>query len=375
MFNRKKINLLKITEVLLISFVWIVMIAAPVLFNKQAGSAITWQMFIPPMDTIIPLFLIFLINRFILVPGLLFKKNSILYGITVAALIIICTLGSYIYNNQFNTYQPHIPSSAILNERRMDRPPFPPEGFNDEDFNPLQKAPHPEGMPPFANILIFSVLIIGFDTGLKSSFRWAESEREKARLEKENISIQLDVLRNQVSPHFFMNTLNNIHTLIDISSDKAKDAVIKLSKMMRYLLYDTAHGQTTLQKEITFIESYIELMKLRVSDKVEISITMPHDVKDVNIPPLLFTSFIENAFKYGISYQQKSFIHVELIQEETQLLFHIKNSKNNIVDKKNATGIGIENARSRMNLLFGTKHRFDITETESTFTVDLSIPL
>ena len=351
------------------------MIAAPVLFNRQAGSAITWQIFITPMDTIIPLFLIFLINRFILVPGLLFKKNSILYGITVAALVIICTLGSFIYQNQFNAHQPPNQSSAIHNERKMDRPPFPPGEFNDPDFRPLQKAPHPDAMPPFANILIFSVLIVGFDTGLKSSFRWAESEQEKTRLEKENISIQLDALRNQVSPHFFMNTLNNIHTLIDISSEKAKDAVIKLSKMMRYLLYDTAHGETTLQKEIIFIESYIELMKLRLSDKVEISITMPPVVKDVTIPPLLFTSFIENAFKYGISYQQKSFIHIKLIQEEKQLLFHIINSKSNTVNNIKSSGIGIENARSRMNLLFGTKHRFAITETESTFTVDLSIPL
>ena len=375
MFNRRKINLLKITEILLISFVWIVMIAAPVLFNRQAGSSITWQMFITPMGTIIPLFLIFLINRFILVPGLLFKNNSILYGITVAALIVICTIGTFIYQNQFNTHHPPSQSTGILNDRRMERPPFPPEGRNDENFHPPQKAPYPDRMPPFANILIFSVLIVGFDTGLKASFRWAESEREKARLEKENISIQLDALRNQVSPHFFMNTLNNIHTLIDISSEKAKDAVIKLSKMMRYLLYDTAQGETTLQKEITFIESYIELMKLRVSDKVEISITMPHVVKDVPIPPLLFTSFIENAFKYGISYQQKSFIHIELIQEEEQILFHIKNSKNTTVDNRNSTGIGIENARSRMNLLFGTKHRFVITETESTFAIDLSIPL
>jgi len=374
-FNRRKINLLKITEILLISFVWIVMIASPVLFTRQAGSAISWKMFITPMETIIPLFLIFLINRFVLVPGLLFKNNGLLYGITVAALVVICTIGSLIYQNQFGDRFSNNSPISNINERKMTRPPFPPEELYNPDFHPPLNDPHPKGMPPFANILIFSVLIVGFDTGLKSSFRWAESEKEKARLEKENISIQLDVLRNQVSPHFFMNTLNNIHTLIDISSEKAKDAVIKLSKMMRYLLYDTAHGETTLQKEIIFIESYVELMKLRVSDKVEIEVSMPQVTKEINIPPLLFTSFIENAFKYGVSYQQKSFIHIKLTQEENQILFHVENSKSKTMDIKNSTGIGIENARSRMNLLFGTKHRFDITETESTFAIDLSIPL
>ena len=135
------------------------------------------------------------------------------------------------------------------------------------------------------NFLIFSVLIVGFDTGLLSGLRWIGAENEKVRLEKENVATQLTLLRTQVSPHFFMNTLNNIHALVDSNTEEAKEAIIKLSKMMRYLLYETETEKTTLKKEVEFLESYINLMKLRFSEKVRITMNLPAVVPEASIPP------------------------------------------------------------------------------------------
>lgn len=124
-----------------------------------------------------------------------------------------------------------------------------------------------------------------------------------------------------------MNTLNNIHALVDIDTEEAKHAIIKLSNLMRHLLYDSEGTKTPIKKEIQFIESYIELMRLRFSEKVKITVTIPTIVPDKTIPPLLFTSLLENAFKHGISYKSESFINLNLSFTDTSLIFNIENSK------------------------------------------------
>ena len=214
-----------------------------------------------------------------------------------------------------------------MEEQRLP-PPGRSQEFVESMKDPRRPQPRqPRPMPPFANFLIMSVLIVGFDTGLRSGLRLIESENEKVRLEKENVANQLVLLRNQVSPHFFMNTLNNIHSLIDINSEEAKEAIIKLSKMMRYLLYETETEKTTIKKEVEFLESYVNLMKLRFNEKVRITMNIPSVIPDRSLPPLLFTSLIENAFKHGISYLDESFITIDLVFGEERLLLVVKNSK------------------------------------------------
>jgi LytS/YehU family sensor histidine kinase len=200
-------------------------------------------------------------------------------------------------------------------------------------------------------------------------------ENEKVRLEKENMATQLVLLRNQVSPHFLMNTLNNIHSLVDINSEEAKEAIIRLSKMMRYLLYETETEKTTLIREIEFLESYINLMKLRFNSKVVIILNIPQVIPDKTIPPFLFTSLIENAFKHGVSYVDESFINIDLTIADGRLLLVVKNSKTEkkLIDK--FSGIGIENTRKRLELLYGKNYYLDIFDNKDFFTVNLSIPL
>lgn len=363
-------KIIKILEIFLILFVWSVLLLTPILF-REGNNKPVWESVFKQFETIIPLTVLIFINRFVLVPQLLFKKRQISFLVSVLSLIGFLTVGIYYYEVSDRRQNPPV-------ERQDDaqmRPPL--NDFREDNVShnkPPQGQPEQSGpIPPFANFLLLSVLIAGFDTGLRTTLRWTKVEQEKTELEKEKVATQLALLRNQVSPHFFMNTLNNIHSLVDINSDEAKIAIIKLSKMMRYLLYETE--TTTLKKEIEFIESYINLMKLRFNEKVKIMISFPTFIPDKTIPPLLFISLIENAFKHGISYKDKSFINLELIIGNDRLLFVVKNSK---VDKKQIdeySGISLLNVRKRLELLYGNNCHLDILESEELFTVNMSIPL
>jgi LytS/YehU family sensor histidine kinase len=265
----------------------------------------------------------------------------------------------------------------------MERPfEKPPRGIPREDAPPHSPPPPPmksqgfapKPIPKYANFLILAVLLVGFDTGLKISMRWANLEQEKFKLQKENVENQMAFLKNQVSPHFFMNTLNNIHALIDIDAEEAKDSIIKLSKLMRHLLYDSEEKLTPIKKEVEFIQSYIELMRLRFTDKVNIEVDIPEDIPDKSIPPLLFTSLLENAFKHGISYNQISFVKIVMSFSENRLNFIIENS-NHPRDREASSGIGIENTKKRLSLLYKDNFDLEILEDKEIYKVNLSIPL
>jgi len=363
---------LKYTEVVLIIFVWLVILFTPVLFREDVFSPMK-RILMMQMQILIPLLVLFLINRFVLVPKLLFKGKQLLFILSVLGLIILFTAGSFIYDTKIKDNPPPIMEEP---EGQIVHPPYAFPGGVDRfgNLRPAQTR-QPKPVPPFANFLILSILIVGFDTGLRSGLRGIDIENEKARLEKENMATQLVLLRNQVSPHFFMNTLNNIHSLIDINSEEAKEAIIKLSKMMRYLLYETENEKTTLVKEIEFLENYINLMKLRFNDKVKIRLNLPTSIPAHTLPPFIFTSLIENAFKHGISYEDESFINIDLIIGEDKLVLIIKNSKTERSKIEEFSGIGIENTRKRLNLLYGDNYNMDITDDTDVFTVNLLIPL
>jgi LytS/YehU family sensor histidine kinase len=219
-----------------------------------------------------------------------------------------------------------------------------------------------------------AVLIVGFDAGLQLSMRWFGLEQEKFKLQKESVENQLAFLRNQISPHFFMNTLNNIHALVDINSEEAKQSIIKLSNLMRHLLYDSEENQAPIKKEVAFIQSYIELMRLRFTDKVNIMVDIPNDIPDKSIPPLLFTSLLENAFKHGISYNYPSFIKIVMSFSENHLDFMIENS-NHSKKNRDSSGIGIENTKKRLDLLYKKAYELSISDTKEKYTIKLNIPL
>lgn len=251
---------------------------------------------------------------------------------------------------------------------------FGPEGPTDRPDSAGPIKP-PRELPPFISFFVISVLIVGFDTGLRLSVKWVHSEQMRTFVEKENMQTQLAFLRNQVSPHFFMNTLNNIHSLIDIDTGEAKESIIRLSKLMRHLLYDSEAEEIPIRKEITFIKNYVDLMRLRFSEKIEIDLQIPTQVPDKSIPPLLFTSFVENAFKHGISYQKSVFIHISFLYIDDCLHFRIRNSYYRTGSEIGHSGIGIANSRKRLDLIYGDQYNLDIEDKENEFIVNLIIPI
>lgn len=364
----------RVMEVFLLSFIWLVLLLTPVLFREANGHPL-WQSMLKQLEILLPLSVLFVINRFILVPGLLYKRKYAAYVIAVFGTIGLLTAALYLYHG-FSTEQARLPREREQPEADRGKPgqPGPPPGK--EDHRPPPPAPsQPQPAPPYANFLILSFLIVGFDTGLRSTLRWTVAEQERIKLEKENVDTRLVMLRNQVSPHFFMNTLNNIHALVDINTEEAKEALIKLSKMMRYLLYETDTGKTSLKKEMEFLRSYVDLMKLRFNENVRITLSLPSTVPDKIIPSFLFTSLVENAFKHGISYQGVSFIHIDLTFGADRMILVVKNSKSGNAGSKEFSGIGIGNTIKRLDLIYGDTYHIDMVDSQDMFTVNLSIPL
>jgi LytS/YehU family sensor histidine kinase len=306
------------------------------------------------------------------VPRLLFQNRKIQYFASAVLLIGVFSISThYIEQHRIDRKQPELHKGSSLGPPRG--PGFPgPEGRNRPG---PERRGAPFTFPPFVNTVILSILILGFDAGLRTMVKWSKAEQERTLLEKENMQNQLAFLRNQVSPHFFMNTLNNIHSLIDVNTEEAKEAIIKLSKLMRHLLYDTDAERVSLAREIEFITSYTNLMKLRFSDKVRINLDVPEHVPEKQIPPLLFTSFVENAFKHGISYHQPSFIDISFALDQEQLIFKIRNSVQTEKSDTLQAGIGLENSLKRLDILYGEKYTLDIQNHNKEYSLKLSIPV
>ena len=225
--------------------------------------------------------------------------------------------------------------------------------------------------------LVIATLMLGFDLAISLFSRYQEEQEKARRLEAAHLRHELEHLKAQVNPHFFMNMLNNIHGMVEMDPAKAQVMIMELSKLMRYVLYEGAQQRTLLYKETDFIASYVELMRKRYSSrKVRISLELPEDNRErVILPPLLFISIIENAFKHGISYQSPSFVEIRLYMEKETLRLDCVNSIHRRPGKESGTGgVGLANLRQRLQLLYGNGFRLDITEKDEIYHVNLTIP-
>jgi hypothetical protein len=297
--------------------------------------------------------IIFYISYAWLIPKLLFKEKKIQFFLTIIAIII----GLYFVNETVNR-------TFFVRKQFAER---------SKSTERIRREPRYPWRFDIYNYFFTTILITGFSVGLRMSGKYNENEKRRKELEKEKLSSELAFLKNQVSPHFFFNTLNNIYSLTEINAKEAQNAILQLSKLMRYLLYESEKGDTSLRSEIAFMKNYIDLMKLRLSEKVTLTYVFPEEFKDRSIPPLLFIPFIENAFKHGISYREKSFINIRLETDGNTLKFICINSDFSKKDDLTDSGIGLENARKRLALLFPGKHTLKIDENIQTFEVSLTI--
>ncbi|PWT70835.1 MAG: hypothetical protein C5B59_19325 [Bacteroidetes bacterium] len=226
------------------------------------------------------------------------------------------------------------------------------------------------------------LLVFIFSTGLKVINKWLQTERRNKQIENEKLQAELSFLKAQINPHFLFNTLNNIYSLAEVKSDETGTAVLKLSNIMRYVLTEAKNDQVSLEKEIQFITDYLELQKIRTTDKTCIGFTIAGDPTGKQISPMLFLPFVENAFKYGVSTREMSPISILLEIHNNNgsgdsIYFRIKNNKHLVANSSpiDKTGIGINNTRRRLDLLYPNHYDLKIEDAASSHTVHLNIDL
>jgi len=301
--------------------------------------------------TLVPFAILFVIHNWLLIPRLLFRNHMRAYFTCTLTAILLVWAFQYVHFMHEITVHPM------------------PRNF----------PPGPRHLLPLPLLLdfIFSLLIIGSNLVIALLFQRFADRLERESLMKANAENQLSYLKAQINPHFYMNMLNNIHGMIDIDPAKAQDMVIDMSQLMRYMLYESSHPRISLSAEIEFLNNYLRLMRQRYpADKVAITSDFPDErqTAGVLVPPLIFLVFIENAFKHGITYREESFVSVSIRVADGMVEFHCLNS-NHPAQTPHTPGIGLHNVEQRLNLIYGPAHTLETIATESTYNVNLIIPI
>jgi len=225
---------------------------------------------------------------------------------------------------------------------------------------------------PVHFFILFDVIKYIFLTvlsvALKATSSWYKIDTERKELEKQRSESELQNLKNQLNPHFLFNTLNNIYSLIAIDGEQAQAAVHELSRLLRYMLYDSTQEFVTLGKDIDFVRDYVELMRIRMPEHVELKTDIQIGQPNVLIAPLLFISLIENAFKHGVSNSKPSFIHIRINASENQINCTIQNSyfPKDEYDKS-GSGIGLVNLKKRLDLLYPDNYELTCEQTDEMY--------
>ena len=226
-----------------------------------------------------------------------------------------------------------------------------------------------------SNTIFTNILIGGFFAfwGVVVRFivEWFRNEKQKETLKQENLKSELMLLRQQVNPHFLFNTLNNIYSLVYKKADIAPDSVLKLSSIMRYMLYDSNTDFVDCKEEIDYLTNYIELEKLRLVNKENVILLVDGDCSNCKIAPMLFIPFIENAFKHG---NQKNEISIKISFADNKINLHCSNIiSDKTASKDSCGGIGLTNVKRRLNLIYPNKHNLKIETVENSYVVDLRV--
>lgn len=339
-----------IGENLLYLMVWMVIILVPVLNSKMLEEVhVSLENILIAWLKIAPYLLIFIIHNSLIAPRLLLRKHRYVWYLVVNLLTITAVFSLVAI---YEKYAPYDTEPYILN-----------------------------GKASFTDLAIYWNILLGFfmtglNMGIKLLYRSLRDEQQMEELKRQNLQAGMDYLRYQINPHFFMNTLNNIHALIDIDTEYAKSAVIELSKMMRYVLYESGSETISLKKDIQFIENYIELMRIRYDSSIDICLDYPATIPNkVAIPPLLLIVFVENAFKHGVSYNHASFIHIRIGYRDDAVTAVISNSRHE-KSRPGTTGIGLENVKKRLALIYQDNYTLSIDDSDpAVYTVKLIIPI
>lgn len=301
------------------------------------------------------LIVFFYFNYYFLIPRFYFPKKYFLYFLLIlTCFFVIHSLPQLLafHNEPFTPRPDHL----------MPERPIPPPN------RPMMRKPQGEWFNLRQNIFLF-LAIFFFSLVLRISNRWRESEKEK-------LDRELSYLKAQINPHFLFNTLNSIYSLAINKSDETATAIVKLSGMMRYVLSDATQEYVSLVKEINYLQDYIELQELRFGNAMHLDFFVEGDFAGKKIAPLLLIAFVENAFKYGVNAEEDTHIYISVLVKDYILTMKVYNHKvkTNVMDK-DQHGVGIENTKNRLRLLYPSKHTLEIKNTAKDFDVLLTLNL
>lgn len=310
---------------------------------------------------------VFYVNFILLIPYLLFRRRYILYAVTSLVLLFTSRIAKdYILQQHHRKFRPEMFEMPSI---PPDKPVFRPDiGPPAPDFRPRREG---RFFMLYGLLLVYTISL-----SIRVIQKWQDDEKHKAAVEKEKIATELSYLKQQVNPHFLFNTLNSIYSLTISTSPQAAVIILKLSSILRYMLYETENRKVKLTEEINIIKYYIELQRLRLTDKVNVKFELEGKTDYYSIPPLLLIPLIENAFKYGVDNINDSFIEINIIIANDQLEVYVRNKIVKISpDLYQNGGIGIKNIKRRLELLYGNKYVFETHDKDGIFSVTLKIKL
>jgi len=336
--------------------IWTIVLVVPIYFISREGT-FDYKPYYNYIIRIGIFIVLFYVNYLYLIDKYLFNKRFVTYAlINIIIVAILVIIQNWV--------------SGML------MPPMPPEmqeGMRNRP--PRMEKRHPGG-PFFMRYIIdymSIIFVIGLSVAIKTTTRWYRDSINFEKVKSVQLEADLRNLRSQLNPHFLFNTLNNIYSLIAIDQNRAQDAVHRLSNLLRYVMYDNDEKFVPIDKELEFTKNYIDLMKLRLSPSVKLSVDIQNGGSKDPMASLMFMTLIENAFKHGINNGENSFIDISILVDSGKgVLCTVENSfvEKNVNLESEKSGIGLANLSKRLELLYPDKHEFVVEKrTDSFFTM------
>ncbi len=379
----KKITALKSSENVIYAGFWLALFLFPPFYMGEMvieGNWVKWLRDVMHVyEEIIPFFILFLVNTFLLMPFLYQRGKRRGYFFALSGALILFMGYQFVISRHHCAPPKHrteISAGTITSENcdrnvSVQRHRLPKAGYD---------RPRSRHLIPWPVLLhtIIAILMIGAELGIKFIFTNFRNEKRIAELERLNATNELNYLKAQISPHFFMNVLNNIHGLIETDAPQAQQLILEMSKLMRYVLYESATQRVPLKTELEFVENLVSLMRGRYSSKkVDVELTLPDtdEISGKSLPPLLFIVFIENAFKHGISYRDKSYIKIVFSVKDDRLTFFCLNTIPSHFRETGKGGVGLINVKKRLEMIYGNDFVLEKKIADNNFSIILNVPL
>ncbi len=364
-FTLKIMTKKKVFSILLHILVWSGFIFLPfLLFDMPEDRAFPqYRIF-----TLVLVVFFFYLNYFILIPKLLARKKFVAYSLIIAGSLLFTFIISHAYFH-------YVEGNRMMSSpgyQKMMRMHAKKQGRMGQMGYQRARMMREQRNKEATTSAVFIALLLS--ATIRIAQEWYRNEKQKQEMEKEKLASELSFLKSQVNPHFLFNTLNGIYSLANRKSDKTPGAIVKLSDLMRHMLYESEKEAVSLDKEIEYINNYIELQKLRLPADANVSFTVTGETAGKMIRPMLLIPFFENAFKHGVD-ADGSDIEAKLTVNDKELRLKVVNRISKSQKKDESSGIGLVNIKKQLEYLYPYSHSLTIEEKDGFFSVDLGLKL